>query len=165
MQYQTSISDDLIVYYLTAVAGGTVLWIKSGCGLRTRLSILLCGPEMCFMRVLVQSTRWRLNKRHEYRLYSLTMCSFQYILHTRIGVHMIRAKRVSTCIYGTMYVRCIYIYIYIYIYEKSTVQLASVGGCPAVVVQWQSTGGSSQRCPGFNYWRLPAFLLSSIFTS
>ena len=32
-----------------------------------------------------------------------------------------------------------------------------VGGCPAVVVQWQSTGGSSQRCPGFDSWRLPAF--------
>ena len=47
------------------------------------------------------------------------MCSFQYILHTRIGVHMIQAKRVSTCIYGTMYVW--------QIYEKSTVQLASVG--------------------------------------
>ena len=24
------------------------------------------------------------------------------------------------------------------------------GGCPAVVAQWQSTGGSSQRCPGFD---------------
>ena len=24
-----------------------------------------------------------------------------------------------------------------------------VGGWPAVVAQWQSTGGSSQRCPGF----------------
>ena len=23
-----------------------------------------------------------------------------------------------------------------------------VGGCPAVMAQWQSTGGSSQRCPG-----------------
>ena len=36
-----------------------------------------------------------------------------------------------------------------------------VGGCLAVVAQWQSTGGSSQRCPG----RLLAILLSSIFTS
>ena len=25
-----------------------------------------------------------------------------------------------------------------------------VGGRPAVVAQWQSTGGSSQRCPGFD---------------
>ena len=24
------------------------------------------------------------------------------------------------------------------------------GGCPAVVAQWQSTGGSSQKCPGFD---------------
>ena len=34
-----------------------------------------------------------------------------------------------------------------------------VGGCPAVVAQytWQSTGGSSQRCPGFDSRRLPAF--------
>ena len=32
-----------------------------------------------------------------------------------------------------------------------------VGGRPAVVAQWQSTGGSSQRCPGFDSWRLPAF--------
>ena len=31
-----------------------------------------------------------------------------------------------------------------------------VGGCPAVVAQWQSTGDSSQRCPGlftFLYFR------------
>ena len=38
-------------------------------------------------------------------------------------------------------------------------------GCPAVVVQWQSTGGSSQRCP--SWVRLLAtagfFSLSSIF--
>ena len=32
-----------------------------------------------------------------------------------------------------------------------------VGGCPAVVAQWQSTGGSSQRCPGFDSRQLPAF--------
>ena len=32
-----------------------------------------------------------------------------------------------------------------------------IGGCPAVVAQWQSTGGSSQRCPGFDSRRLPAF--------
>ena len=32
-----------------------------------------------------------------------------------------------------------------------------VGGCPAVIAQWQSTGGSSQRCPGFDSRRLPAF--------
>ena len=39
------------------------------------------------------------------------------------------------------------------------------GGCPAVVAQWQSTGGSSQRCPGFDSRWLPAFSLSSIFAS
>ena len=31
------------------------------------------------------------------------------------------------------------------------------GGCPAVVAQWQSTGGSSQRYPGFDSRRLPTF--------
>ena len=31
------------------------------------------------------------------------------------------------------------------------------GGCPAVVAQWQSTGSSSQRCPGFDSQRLLAF--------
>ena len=36
-----------------------------------------------------------------------------------------------------------------------------VGRCPAVMAQWQSTGGSSRRCPG----QLLAILLSSIFTS
>ena len=39
------------------------------------------------------------------------------------------------------------------------------GGCPAVVAQWQSTGGSSLRCPEFDSRRLLAFSLSSIFTS
>ena len=33
------------------------------------------------------------------------------------------------------------------------------------VAQWQSTGGSSQRCPGFDSRWLPAFSLSSIFAS
>ena len=40
---------------------------------------------------------------------------------------------------------------------------------PAVVFKWQSTGGSSQRCPGFDSWQLPAlslFLsLSFVFAS
>ena len=27
--------------------------------------------------------------------------------------------------------------------------IVGVGGCPAVVAQWQSIGGSRQRCPGF----------------
>ena len=27
-----------------------------------------------------------------------------------------------------------------------------VGGCLVVVAQWQSTGGSTQRCPGFDSW-------------
>ena len=40
-----------------------------------------------------------------------------------------------------------------------------VGGRPAVVAQWQSTGSSSQRCPGFNSQWLLAFSLSSIFAS
>ena len=39
------------------------------------------------------------------------------------------------------------------------------GGCPAVVAQWQSTGGSSQGCPGFDSRRLLGFSLSSIFAS
>ena len=30
--------------------------------------------------------------------------------------------------------------------------IVRAGGCPAVVAQWQSTGSSSQRCPGFNSW-------------
>ena len=29
--------------------------------------------------------------------------------------------------------------------------------CPAVVAQWQTTGGLSQWCPGFNSQRLLAF--------
>ena len=32
-----------------------------------------------------------------------------------------------------------------------------VSGCLAVVAQWQSSGGSSQWCLGFDYWRLLAF--------
>ena len=44
-------------------------------------------------------------------------------------------------------------------------RIVSAGGCPVVVVQWQSTGGSSQvgvlgMIPG-HYW----FSLSSIFIS
>ena len=35
----------------------------------------------------------------------------------------------------------------------------------AVVAQWQSTEGSSQRCPGFDSCRLPVFSLTSIFAS
>ena len=31
-----------------------------------------------------------------------------------------------------------------------------VGGCLAVMTQWQSTGGLSQRCPGFDSLRLMA---------
>jgi len=37
--------------------------------------------------------------------------------------------------------------------------------CMAVVDQLQSSGSSSQRCLGFDYRRLPAFSLSSIFVS
>ena len=39
-----------------------------------------------------------------------------------------------------------------------------VGGCPAVVAQWQSTGGSSQRCPGFDFG-LFTFLYFCFITS
>ena len=42
--------------------------------------------------------------------------------------------------------------------------LWGVGGCPAVVAQLQRTCGSSQRCPGFDSWRLPPFSLASILT-
>ena len=44
-----------------------------------------------------------------------------------------------------------------------TTGIVRVGGRPTVVAQWQSTGGSSKRCPGFDSWWLPTFLLSSIF--
>ena len=29
-------------------------------------------------------------------------------------------------------------------------RIVRAGGCLTVVAQWQSTGSSSQRCPGFN---------------
>ena len=35
----------------------------------------------------------------------------------------------------------------------------------SLLMQWQNTGGSSQRCPGFDSRQLPAFSLSSIFAS
>ena len=44
-------------------------------------------------------------------------------------------------------------------------RIVRVGGCLAVMTQWQSTGGSSQRCPGFDSQQLPSFSLPSIFTS
>ena len=44
-------------------------------------------------------------------------------------------------------------------------KIVRVGGSPVVVAQWQSTGGSSERCPGFDSRRLPAFSVSFIFTS
>ena len=47
---------------------------------------------------------------------------------------------------------------------SQTQKIVRVDGRPAVVAQWQNTGGSSQRCPGFDSWRLPTFSLSSIFT-
>ena len=40
-------------------------------------------------------------------------------------------------------------------------RIVRAGGCPAVVAQWQSTGGSSQRCPGFDSQRLLVFSLSA----
>ena len=40
-------------------------------------------------------------------------------------------------------------------------RIVRVGGCPAVMAQWQSTGGSSQKwCRGFDSRPLPAFPLS-----
>ena len=44
-------------------------------------------------------------------------------------------------------------------------RIVRVGGCLAVVAQCQSTGGSSQRYPGFDSRQLLAFSLSSIFVS
>ena len=35
------------------------------------------------------------------------------------------------------------------------------GGCLAVGAQWENTGGSSQRCPGFDSQRLSVFFLFS----
>ena len=50
----------------------------------------------------------------------------------------------------------------LYMYIEGIVR---VGGCPGVMVQWQSTGGSSQRCPGFNSQRLPDLSLSDLIIS
>ena len=47
---------------------------------------------------------------------------------------------------------------------SQTQRIVRVDGRLAVVAQWQNTGGSSQRCPGFDSWLLPTFSLSSIFT-
>ena len=41
-------------------------------------------------------------------------------------------------------------------------KIVRAGGCPAVVAQWQSTSGLSQRCPGFDSQQLPGFSISSI---
>ena len=38
-----------------------------------------------------------------------------------------------------------------------------ISGCPAVMAHWQSTGGSSQRCPGFDYQPLYFRLITSNF--
>ena len=35
-------------------------------------------------------------------------------------------------------------------YAQLVWKIRGVGGCLAVMAQWQSTGGSSQRCPGFD---------------
>ena len=40
-----------------------------------------------------------------------------------------------------------------------------VGRCLAVVAQWQNTGGSSQRCSGFDCWWWLAFSIFSLITS
>ena len=41
-------------------------------------------------------------------------------------------------------------------------RIVKAGGCLAVVAQWQSTGSSSQRCPGFDSRQLPAFSLGQV---
>ena len=41
--------------------------------------------------------------------------------------------------------------------RQSVLHIEDCRGCLAVVAQWQSTGGSSQRCSGFDSQRLPAF--------
>ena len=42
-------------------------------------------------------------------------------------------------------------------------RILRAGGCPAVVAQWRNTGGSSQKCPGFDSRRLSPFSLSFFF--
>ena len=37
------------------------------------------------------------------------------------------------------------------------------GSCPAVVAQWQSTGGSSQRCHVFDSHAVPAGLFTFLY--
>ena len=41
-------------------------------------------------------------------------------------------------------------------YEAKIIHIEDCEGwwLSAVVAQWQNTGGSSQRCPGFDSWRL-----------
>ena len=53
----------------------------------------------------------------------------------------------------------------IHVGQTYTYYIVMVGGCLVAVAQWQSTGCTSQRCPGFHSWRLTAFSLSSIFAS
>ena len=36
--------------------------------------------------------------------------------------------------------------------HRKSYRIVSVGGCLAVVAQWQRTGGSSQRYPGLDSW-------------
>ena len=45
-------------------------------------------------------------------------------------------------------------------YETRMEESEEDGGCLAVVAQWQCTGGSIKKCPGFNSRRLLAFSLS-----
>ena len=33
--------------------------------------------------------------------------------------------------------------------------IVRAGGCRVAIDQWQSTGGSIQKCPGFDSWWLP----------
>ena len=52
---------------------------------------------------------------------------------------------------------CLYTHTYTLDINVTPLQKILSTGLLAVVAQWQSTGGSSQRCPGFDSRRLPAF--------
>ena len=88
------------------------------------------------------------------------MCQAKYYIHSKPdGAASVYQKRslmefwrhilsgCQVCDWGIQYHLCsIYI-------ER----IVRVGGCLPVVAQWQSTGCTSQRCPGFDSRQLPAF--------
>lgn len=48
--------------------------------------------------------------------------------------------------------------------EAFTKRIVRASGCLVVIVQWQSSSLAAQASVfGWNLWRLPTFLLSSIF--